>query len=309
MIEVSIIVPNFNHSRFLKKRIDSILNQTFQDFEIIILDDCSTDSSREIIEEYKTNPKVTNVIYNKTNSGTTFKQWKKGIELAKGDFIWIAESDDYASIHFIEKLLPYLIADENVSLAYCDSVIVNEKDELRENIRSWLPNLHNPGKIFEKSNIANGRDLCFYEFCYRNIFPNTSAILSRKSALLAKYSFIDTKMRNNGDWKFWFHVSIEGKIAYHNEELNFFRKHSYNVTSSLLTMKLEALIFLKELLKLDLNEFERSQIYDSILKWSFNPAIWVSKKSFDHSNIRYYFKNNISVKSFSAFVKYLFKSY
>ena len=307
MPSVSVIVPNYNHSIFLKKRIDSILNQTFRDFEIIILDDCSTDSSKEIIESYRFNSNVTNIVYNNINSGSTFKQWKKGIELAKGDYVWIAESDDYSSIHFIEMLIPYLIEDKNVSLAYCDSVIVDEKDGLRENIRSWLPNLHNPGKIFDKSNVANGRELCFYEFCFRNIFPNTSAILSRKSALLAKYSFIDTKMRNNGDWKLWFNVSLDGKIAYHNEELNFFRKHSTNVTSSLLIMKLEALIFLKELLKLELSEFERSKIYESLLEWSFNPAIWVNKKSINLSNLRFYFKNNFSPTSFLEFIKFLFK--
>ena len=99
---VSVILPNYNHSSFLKKRIDSIINQSFQDFDIIILDDCSTDCSREIIEEYRSNVNITNIVYNEINSGSTFKQWKKGIELAKGKFIWIAESDDYADESFFK---------------------------------------------------------------------------------------------------------------------------------------------------------------------------------------------------------------
>ena len=91
---ISIIIPNYNHALYLKQRIDSVLNQTFQDFELIILDDCSTDNSREIIERYRGNPKITQIIYNKKNSGGVFKQWIKGIEKVKGEYVWIAERDD-----------------------------------------------------------------------------------------------------------------------------------------------------------------------------------------------------------------------
>lgn len=79
MLKVSVIVPNYNHALFLEQRIESILNQTFQDFEVIILDDCSTDNSKKIIEKYRTHPKVSKIIYNDVNSGNTFKQWNTGI--------------------------------------------------------------------------------------------------------------------------------------------------------------------------------------------------------------------------------------
>ena len=55
---VSVIVPNYNHASYLVERIESILNQTYQDFELILLDDCSTDDSREVLLKYKDNPKV-----------------------------------------------------------------------------------------------------------------------------------------------------------------------------------------------------------------------------------------------------------
>lgn len=84
---VSVIIPNYNHALYLKQRIDSVLNQAFQAFELIILDDCSTDNSREIIEQYRDNPKVSQIIYNQENSGSVFKQWIKGIELCQGDYI------------------------------------------------------------------------------------------------------------------------------------------------------------------------------------------------------------------------------
>ena len=92
---VTVIIPNYNHAKYLRQRIDTVLNQTYTSFEVIILDDCSTDNSKDIILSYKDNPHISNIVLNSENSGSTFKQWNKGFELAKGDYIWIAESDDY----------------------------------------------------------------------------------------------------------------------------------------------------------------------------------------------------------------------
>ena len=63
---VSVIIPNYNHAPYLKERIDSVLNQTYQDFEVIILDDCSPDNSVEVIEQYRSNPHVS-----RSSSSTT----------------------------------------------------------------------------------------------------------------------------------------------------------------------------------------------------------------------------------------------
>src|SRR6266576_4746622 len=95
MPNVSVVVPNYNHARFLRQRIDSVLGQTYQDFEVILLDDCSTDQSRSIIGEYQNDPRV-RVELNKRNSGSTFKQWNKGVWLVRGEYVWIVESDDDA---------------------------------------------------------------------------------------------------------------------------------------------------------------------------------------------------------------------
>ena len=66
---VSVIVPNYNHARFLKERMETILGQTYQNFEVIILDDKSTDESKDVIERYRGNAKVSAIVYNEENSG------------------------------------------------------------------------------------------------------------------------------------------------------------------------------------------------------------------------------------------------
>lgn len=96
--KVSVIIPNYNHAQYLEERIQSVLSQTYTDFELIVLDDCSSDNSVEIIRNMSFAGKRDNVrfYFNETNSGNTYMQWKKGISLAKGDYIWIAESDDFS---------------------------------------------------------------------------------------------------------------------------------------------------------------------------------------------------------------------
>ena len=124
---VSVILPNYNHELYLQQRIESILNQTFHDFELIILDDCSTDESRQVIEAYRVHPKVTKIIYNNQNSGNTFRQWKKGIEEAKGQFIWIAESDDYCNDTFLEYMIIPFRENPSISICQCNSDWVDEQ--------------------------------------------------------------------------------------------------------------------------------------------------------------------------------------
>ena len=105
---VSVIIPNYNHAPYLDERIRSIAGQSFQDFEIILLDDCSTDQSISILNKWAKHPKISHFIVNKQNSGSTFLQWEKGFSLAKGKYIWIAESDDVAHPDFLNITVNYL---------------------------------------------------------------------------------------------------------------------------------------------------------------------------------------------------------
>jgi glycosyltransferase involved in cell wall biosynthesis len=102
MKNVTVIIPNYNHAPYLEQRIQSVLDQSYQDFEMILLDDYSTDSSKEIINKYVGNDKIAHVFFNEKNSGSPFGLWKYGIEKASGKYIWIAESDDWAEGNHLE---------------------------------------------------------------------------------------------------------------------------------------------------------------------------------------------------------------
>ena len=100
---VSVIIPNYNHALYLKQRIDSVLNQAFQAFELIILDDCSTDNSREIIEQYRDNPKVSQIIYNQERLGENLFECFD-VE-NKGGVFYIFKNDNWQEIPHIEKVI------------------------------------------------------------------------------------------------------------------------------------------------------------------------------------------------------------
>src|ERR1039457_6122850 len=129
MPKVSIVVPNYNHARYLRRRVESVLRQTFQDFEVILLDDCSPDDSRSILQEYADDPRI-RIEFNEVNSGSPFKQWNKGVRLAQGSYVWIAESDDYADERLLERLVAVLEKEPEAAFAYCRSWLVSADDRL-----------------------------------------------------------------------------------------------------------------------------------------------------------------------------------
>lgn len=88
---------------------------------MIILDDKSTDNSLEVIDKYKDNPHVTQVVVNEENSSSPFKQWHKGFEIAKGELIWIAESDDSCDKELLEVLVSEILKSRSAVIAFCQS--------------------------------------------------------------------------------------------------------------------------------------------------------------------------------------------
>lgn len=217
---LSIIIPNYNHSLYLDERIQSVLNQTFQDFEVIILDDCSTDNSREVIEKYKNNPRISCVLFNKKNSGSTFIQWNKGFELAKGKYIWIAESDDVADSHFLEIIFSNINLNDPV-LIFTNSYFIDSKSTIIDNKshRIWNHLIQMDGISFVKR----------YLLGYNNIY-NASAVVFKKEILanIPKESYNIYKAC--GDRIFWIYACLQGNILYIPEKLNYFRKHNIKVS-------------------------------------------------------------------------------
>lgn len=220
--KVSVIVPNYNYARFLNRRLDCIYGQTYKNYEVILLDDCSTDNSRELLEQYRReHPDNTMTAFNIENQGV-FGQWKKGMSLATGELCWIAEADDWCEDTFLECLVP-LMLEPDVRIAYGKYVYARDEEEKNykgyENYTAALDSRKWKQSYIEDADIevhgALGR---------RNTLVNVSGLI------FARPKDIDTvcspewiRMKICGDWLFYLTLLKNGRIAYCKDVHSYFR--------------------------------------------------------------------------------------
>ncbi len=215
---VSVIIPTYNHAEYLQERINSVLHQSYTNFEVIILDDASQDASKEIIEQHNHHFQIVHQVFNIKNSGSPFLQWKKGIELAQGKYIWIAESDDTCNLFFLETLTSILENNSSLLAIYVDS----ERD-----IRNWTTTkTHSDCEL----RIFEGRDFIKKNMLTSPAIVNASAVLFRKDAIKKDIFQFISIYKTAFDWLFWCHILIQGKIGFYPHKLNLFRQHQQNTS-------------------------------------------------------------------------------
>ena len=228
MPKVSIIVPNYNYALYLPKRMESILGQTFSDYEVILLDDCSTDGSQKYLEQYAGTPKVSHIVINAKNTGNPFSQWEKGIALAKGEYIWIAESDDYADSTFLEKMTRLLDDNPDAGYAMCGSHLIDsDGNPIDDDYDKW------PTKETKKpfAYKYDSEEYIKHFLLWYNAAYNASMIVFRKK-LLGSIDMDFQATRYCGDWLFWIKLAEISNVIVLHERLNYFRRHPKSVTIS-----------------------------------------------------------------------------
>ena len=222
-MKVSVIVPNYNHSKYLRQRIDSILNQTCRDFELLILDDFSNDDSRSIIDDYVSRFPGIMHFYNRSNSGSPFIQWDQGVKRAKGEFIWISESDDFAEPVFLERSLAVLESNRNIGLVYCDSKVTDEQNKTEYLISGYKVKLY--GERWAGNYFNEGLNELSEYLCLSNTINNVSGVLFRKSKYI-EAGLADYSMNYCGDWFLYVRMMMISDVAYLADPLNTIRIHS-----------------------------------------------------------------------------------
>lgn len=227
--KVTAVIPNYNYAEYIIERIDSILMQSYPVYEVIIIDDNSTDNSVQVIEEKLQSVKHKNIRFVKSevNSGNVFKQWKKAFELASGDYVWIAEADDSCNPRFLEALMT-CFDDNEVVIAYCETLIMDKDNRvLMRDLREWI-DIHSSGK-WNDSYVVSGQDELCSTMCVNNTIANVSGAIIKQGDYR---NILDaaSKFHLAGDWYFYSKLLETGKIAYHCESLNYHRMHEKGVT-------------------------------------------------------------------------------
>jgi glycosyltransferase involved in cell wall biosynthesis len=188
---VSIVMPVYNTAPYLRQAIDSILQQTFADFEFIIINDGSTDESGEIASEY-TDHRI-KYSKNEKNSGLVYTL-NKGIEQAKGHYIARMDGDDIALPHRLEKQYNYLRLHEGVDLLASVVQLINEKGN---SIGFWED---------DKNNISPGEIRRF--MAVNNCIAHPS--IMAKADMFKQYRY-DSDQYQAEDYDLWLRMLADGK--------------------------------------------------------------------------------------------------
>ena len=228
---ISVVVPNYNYANYIESRLASITLQTFPIYELIVLDDHSTDNSKDIIQNFLQTCDIPHrFTINTKNSGSVFKQWEKGIALSRGDYIWIAEADDLSNAQFLEKLMPYF-NDPEVILAYSQSKQIDQDDNLLTD--NYLNYTNDIGNYWDDDYIIDGKEEIRRALCIKNTIPNVSGVVFKREELSSSFNNIKHEIKKYkvaGDWLIYIELAKNGKIAYSSTSNNLHRRHAISVT-------------------------------------------------------------------------------
>lgn len=202
---VTIYITNFNYGRYLKKAIESVLNQTYENYELLIIDDGSTDNSKEIIEEYVNHPKI-KIIYQK-NKGLIVTN-NIALRAAQGKYLMRLDADDYLDENALLVMVKKIESDPEIGLVYPDYFII-DADENIINVRKREP----ISDVKVKDDPAHG-----------------ACTLIRLSFLKEIGGYNEQYIRQDG-YYLWINFISRYKIANVSTPLFYYRNHGLNSTT------------------------------------------------------------------------------
>lgn len=223
---VSVIIPSYNYERYIEARLNTVINQTYKPYEIIFLDDASTDNSLERARSVLERSDVPFRIIESTGNNGCYAQWLKGIGAASGELIWIAESDDLCELDFLEKMVG-AFRDAEVVLAYSQSQVIDENSNKLDFTYVKYTNDISESK-WGCSYVEDGRKEIATALAIKNTIPNVSAVIMRKD-ILDKVGPELTRFKTSGDWFVYISMLKHGKIYFNSSVLNYHRRHASSI--------------------------------------------------------------------------------
>lgn len=258
MPKVSVIIPTYNRADLLPRTIRSVLDQTFGDFELLIIDDGSTDSTKSVVQEYANQDKRIKYIY-QNNSGAPARPKNTGIKAAEGEYIAFLDHDDEWLPGKLEKQLAVFNSsyNKNLGLVGCDGFVVNSSGAVVKEL-----------KMPSKDNYVEG-------LLNSNFIFSSSSVLVRKD-VFDKVGLHDESFKMGDDWDMWLRISQAYDLDFIHQPLFKYHQHGNNISK---------LILKKE----KIEEYERELKKYSDLYRSYPNAY--SKKLIDIGRL-YFFAGN-----------------
>ena len=251
---VSVVVASYNHAAYLVRRLDSLLEQTCQGIEILVIDDCSTENNVEILRRYESNPKI-RLVFNQKNSGIV-SVMNQGIELTSGEFVMFAQCDDDCNSCLIERLLDAIRAHPSAGIAFCRSELIDETDQV---IGDDFAFRERSFRIRCASDTLVRREEMNRFLMVSCVIPNLSAALIRRDCFV-RLGALSPSYRVCLDWDFFFRVATSYDFYFLARPLNKFRQHETSIRSVTKTRVVYAeylRVLLGQMGTLDLTMLER----------------------------------------------------
>jgi len=267
---ISIIIPTYNRANLLVKAIKSVFSQTYKNFELIIVNDGSTDNTKQIIDNFKKQTNKIKYIW-EINSGTA-KAKNTGIKNTEGKYIAFLDSDDEWLPKKLEKQLELFKKSTNSNLGFvgCNTFIIDKKN--------------NKKLIYKIPKYKN----IFYALLINNFICSCSSVMVKKS-VLDKIDFFDENLKIGEDWDMWIRIAQKYNFDFVNEPLLKYNIHSGNLSSAFAIEKKEKNI---------------QSIFDKYKEYfENNPKLYSSKLRYDGT--RYTLSNDLKKarKSFIFSIK------
>lgn len=219
---ISIITPTYNHKTYIRDCIDSVLAQTYSDWEMIIIDDGSTDGTGDIITEYK-DPRIKYLRQENQGINNLSKTYNKALGISKGDLVAILEGDDYWPDYKLEKQIADFERDE-VVLSYGSTAKI-DSDSVEIIPRETLPT----AARFNKP-VGQAALLMMDENFLTFTFP--VSVVIRRKALERLGGFLQPSCLPLVDYPTFLRLTLEGEFAFHNEILGYWRRHEMSASKS-----------------------------------------------------------------------------
>ena len=218
-MKISVVTASYNYQDYIKETIQSVLDQTYKDWELIIVDDCSTDNSVEVIKSYKDDR--IKLFVNEKNLGLK-ETVRRGIEKATGEWIVFLESDDILTSDNIEKKVEIVKKYPEVNLVFNDCEFFGDE----ERVKKVENDLRKTRKILRRKKYPTKM---FYNFYLSNKIFTFSSVMVKRDDLL-KVNF-ETPIDVLLDWWLWIQLSNLGKFYYISEYLTKWRLHKASYVS------------------------------------------------------------------------------
>lgn len=235
-LSIGVVVPSYNHARYLDERLGSIGAQHRRPDRLVFLDDASEDESwTRALPLLAALPCPVITQRNTARVGRVLRQWQAGLAGLDTDLVWIAESDDRALPGFLGALEARLLGAPDALFAFCDSAAIDaEGQRIATDSKAYYAALGE--KVLGADALMLSADFAARCLCPRNLVLNVSAVLWRRAALAAALASIEAEAdawHNAGDWRCYVAAcSQPGRVAYAATPLNEHRRHAESVTAA-----------------------------------------------------------------------------